>query len=65
MVVKALVTSRLDYCNELYAGLPLKLLQKLELVQNAAARLLSGAAPSQHVTAEGTALAAYSLPGQV
>ena len=31
-------------------GLPLKLLWKLGLVQNAAAQLLFGAAPFQHVT---------------
>ena len=49
-MVQALVISRLDYCNALYVGLPLKPLRKLELVQNAAAWLLSGDAPFQHVT---------------
>lgn len=31
-----------DYCNILYIGLPLKAEQKLQQVQNAAARLVSG-----------------------
>ena len=31
-VIHAMVTSRLDYCNSLYAGLPLNLLRKLQLV---------------------------------
>uniref|UniRef100_A0A803T4E3 Reverse transcriptase domain-containing protein n=1 Tax=Anolis carolinensis TaxID=28377 RepID=A0A803T4E3_ANOCA len=43
-VVQAPVTSRLDYCNALYVGLPLKTAQKLQLVQRAAARLITGAA---------------------
>uniref|UniRef100_A0A803T4Q0 Reverse transcriptase domain-containing protein n=1 Tax=Anolis carolinensis TaxID=28377 RepID=A0A803T4Q0_ANOCA len=43
-VVHALVTSRLDYCNTLYVGSPLKMAQKLQLVQWAAARLITGAA---------------------
>ena len=36
-VIHATVTSRLDYCNSLYAGLCLTLTRKLQLVQNAAA----------------------------
>ncbi|XP_048354704.1 uncharacterized protein LOC125433843 [Sphaerodactylus townsendi] len=41
-VIHATVTSRLDYCSSLYAGLPLAMIRKLKLLQNAAARLLSG-----------------------
>ena len=48
-VIHATVTSRLDYCNSLYAGLPLKLTQKLQRVQNAAARLLTGSLPRDHI----------------
>ncbi|XP_053169630.1 uncharacterized protein LOC128353010 [Hemicordylus capensis] len=49
-VTHALVTSRLNYCNTLYVGLPLKNNQKLQLVQNAAARVLSRAARWEHIT---------------
>ncbi|XP_070800657.1 uncharacterized protein, partial [Pituophis catenifer annectens] len=45
-----LVTSRLDYCNALYMGLPLRSTRRLQLVQNAAARVVTGAAWRSHVT---------------
>ena len=41
---------RLDYCNSLYAGLPLNLLRKLQLVQNAVARVLTGTQWRAHMT---------------
>lgn len=42
IVIPALITPRLDYCTVLYMGLPLKRVKKLQFVQNAATRLLSG-----------------------
>ena len=44
------VTSRLDYCNALLYGLPETLLQKLQRVQNAAARLVTGTRKYEHIT---------------
>ena len=49
-VTHAMVTSRLDYCNSLYAGLPLGLIRKLQLVQNAVARVLTGISYQSHIT---------------
>uniref|UniRef100_A0A803SXZ5 Reverse transcriptase domain-containing protein n=1 Tax=Anolis carolinensis TaxID=28377 RepID=A0A803SXZ5_ANOCA len=49
-VVHALVTSRLDYCNALYVGLPLKTVQKLQLVQWEAAKLITRVAYREHIT---------------
>ena len=42
-VTHAVVTACLDYCNVLCMGLPLKSVQKRQLLQNVAARLLTGA----------------------
>ncbi|KAF7244472.1 VWFA and cache domain-containing protein 1 [Varanus komodoensis] len=49
-VTHALVTSRLDFCNALYVGLPLKTVRTLQLVQNRAARLLAGMGRYAHMT---------------
>ena len=59
-LVHALVTSRLDHCNALYMGLPLRLMWKLQMVQNEAARLLSRARKFQHISPILAAL--YWLP---
>ncbi len=40
LLVQALVLSRLDYCNALLAGLPTTSIKPLQLIQNAAARLI-------------------------
>ena len=39
--IQALICSRLDYCNALYVGISQSSLSRLQLVQNAAARLLT------------------------
>jgi hypothetical protein len=41
-VIHAFVTTRLDYCNALYAGVSASSISRLQMVQNAAARLLMG-----------------------
>ena len=40
VLVNALVTSRIDYCNAILVGIPSKLINRLQLVQNAAARII-------------------------
>ena len=47
-LVHAFVSSRLDSCNSLFAGVSNQLLQKLRVVQNAPARLVTGARRSEH-----------------
>ncbi|KAF7241323.1 Potassium channel subfamily T member 2 [Varanus komodoensis] len=49
-VTHALVTSQLDFCNVLNGGLPLKTVWILQMVQNRAARLLSGTGCYSHIT---------------
>ncbi len=49
-VIHAFVTTRLDYCNSLYYGVSQSSLSRLQLVQNAAARLLSGTCKYESIT---------------
>ena len=49
-LICAFVLSKLDYCNALLAGSPKTLLDKLQRVQNASARLVFKAKKREHVT---------------
>lgn len=49
-LIHAFVTSRLDYCNSLFAACPKKYIRNFQLVQNAAARLLTGTKRMEHIT---------------
>ena len=49
-LVHAFISSRLDYCNQLFVGVTGRLLDKLPSPQNAAARLVTGARKFDHIT---------------
>ena len=59
-LVRGLVTSHLDYCNAIFSGLPEYLLDLLQKVQNAAAKLVLGMKKHDTVTVALTTL--HSLP---
>uniref|UniRef100_A0A669EIT0 Reverse transcriptase domain-containing protein n=1 Tax=Oreochromis niloticus TaxID=8128 RepID=A0A669EIT0_ORENI len=50
MVIHAFISSRLDYCNSLFLCLSKRNLDRLQLVQNAAARLLTKTRKREHIT---------------
>ncbi len=50
LLVQVLVQSRLDYCNALLAGLPASSIKPLQLIQNAARRLIFNEPKRTHVT---------------
>ena len=49
-LIHAFVSSRLDYCNGLLTGLSKKSLHQLQLIQNAAARVLTKTRKYDHIT---------------
>ncbi len=50
LLVQALALSRLDFCNELLAGLPASTIKPLQLIQNAAARVAFNEPKKANVT---------------
>ncbi len=49
-LIHAFITSRLDYCNSLFGGLPANSVKRLQYIQNSAARVLTHTSARHHIT---------------
>ena len=49
-LIHAFITCRVDYCNTLLIGLPQRSLRQVQLIQNAAARILTKTKKRDHIT---------------
>ena len=65
LLVQAIVLSHLDYCNSLLAGILPSAIRPLQLIQNAAARLVFNLPRHSHVTSLLTPLAACNGSHQI
>lgn len=50
MIIHAFISSRLDYCNSVFTCLSKKSLERLQVVQNAAGRLITRSPKCSHIT---------------
>lgn len=50
MIIHAFISSRLDYCNSIFTCFNKRVLNRLQIVQNSAARLLNGTSRRSHIT---------------
>ena len=64
-LVCAFVLTRIDYCNSLLGGAPKTLLDKLQRVQNNAARLVSKSSKNEHITPILKSLHWLSVPSRI
>ena len=64
-LIHAFISSRLDYCNSLLYGLPAYQIQKLQRVQNSAARLVFEESKFCHITPLLRALHCLSVPHRI
>ncbi len=65
LLVQALVISRLNYCNALLAGLPSNTIKPLQMIQNAAARLVFNEPKGAYVTALFVSLHWLLVPARI
>ncbi len=50
MLIHVFMTSRLDYCNALFGGRSARLINKLQMVKNVAARVLTRTRKYDHIS---------------
>ncbi len=49
-LIHAFITSKFDFCNSLFYGIPKYLLNRLQKIQNSAARIVTSTKRSDHTT---------------